>query len=218
MFIIYPVQSGQDFFCGGGRMKWSGKACLGGLTLMLLLSGCASAKVPETAAAQPMVSQEVQASGDDGQADVQNRKERQLVLLIQALLQMDRKEGLSISKEQAAGLLPLIRKSQDKGQLTAEEQKQTLNLLSAAQKTFYDDLAIKMKDRMNRGNRRNNEHVSPEQRDKLIEQFKSRQNHPPADPVNHTNRGDDTEPPSGKDFGKSMEQQLIDLLESRANS
>jgi hypothetical protein len=134
-----------------------------------------------------------------------------MVLLFQALLQMDRKEGLSISNEQAAALLPLIRNSRDQGNLSTDQQKQALELLNVDQQAFYNDLVIKMNDRMNGGSSKNFDHLTQEERDKLIEQFKERRNHPP----NSTGSRGEGEGPSGPGFGTSMEQQLIDLLESK---
>jgi hypothetical protein len=143
---------------------------------------------------------------------VQNRKERQLVLLFQALLQMDRKEGLSISKEQAAALLPLIRNSRDQGNLTANQLKQALEHLNVDQQTFYNDFAKKMQARLNGVANINIDHLTQEERDKLIEQFKEKRN---LEPPNTPNRSEG-EGPSGQGLGKSMEQQLIELLEAKA--
>jgi hypothetical protein len=200
-------------------LRRSIKASMSGLMLLLLLSGCATKLIASNEAdATVQPSDKVQSQAEIEQSDVQSDKERQLVLLFQALLQMDRKEGLSLSKEQAGNLLPIIQKSRDQGEITAAEQKQALDLLSADQNAFYNDLASKMKDRMNRGNRKNLDNLTPEEREKLIEQFKSRnKDNPHADPGNKNNPGGGDLPPAGKGLGRSMEQQLIDLLEAKIN-
>jgi hypothetical protein len=188
------------------------RAGISGMMILSLLTGCASSNAIKPAVQQAVaVSSQESAAIETSQPVVQNRKERQLVLLFQALLQMDRKEGLSISKEQAAALLPLIRNSRDQGNLTADQQKQALELLNVDQQAFYNDLAIKMKDNMNGGASRNFDHLTPEESDRLIEQFKERRNHPPP---NTGSRGEGEGQPS-QGLGKSMEQQLIDLLESK---
>jgi hypothetical protein len=187
------------------------RVSISGLMILSLLTGYASSNATKPAVLQAVNSQESAAIARS-QPVVQNHKERQLVLLFQALLQMDRKEGLSISNEQAAALLPLIRNSRDQGNLTTDQQKQALELLNTEQQAFYNDLAIKMRDRMNGGASKNIDHLTQEERDKLIEQFKDRRNHPPP----NTGSRDEGEGPSGQGFGKSMEQQLIDLLESKA--
>jgi hypothetical protein len=184
---------------------------ISGMIILSLLTGCVSSNAINPAVQQAVSSQESNAT-ETSQPVVQNRKERQLVLLFQALLQMDRKQGLSISKEQAAALLPLIRKSRDQGNLTTDQQKQALELLNVDQQAFYNDLAIKMNDSMNGGASRNFHHLTQEERDKLIEQFKANRNHPPPS----TDSRGEGEGSSGQGLGKSMEQQLIDLLESKA--
>ncbi|SEB60309.1 hypothetical protein [Paenibacillus sp. GP183] len=186
------------------------RVSISGMMILSLLTGYASSTEIKPAVQQAVNSPEP-VSTDGSQPVVQNRKEREMVLLFQALLQMDRKEGLSISNEQAAALLPLIRNSRDQGNLTADQQKQALEFLNVDQQAFYNDLAIKMKDSMNRGAGKNFDHLTQEERDKLIEQFKNRRNHPPPAA---SSRGEG-EGPSGQGFGKSMEQQLVDLLESK---
>jgi hypothetical protein len=187
------------------------RVSLSGMMILVLLSGYASSN-PSNPAVQQAVSSQDSAVIKTSQPDVQNRKERQLVLLFQALLQMDRKEGLSISKEQAAALLPLIRNSRDQGNLTTEQQQQALALLNVDQQAFYNDLAIKMNDSMNGGASRNFHHLTQEERDKLIEQFKASRDHQPP----NTGSSGEGQGPSGQGLGESMEQQLIDLLESKA--
>jgi hypothetical protein len=58
----------------------------------------------------------------------------------------------------------------------------------------------------------NIDHLTQEERDKLIEQFKEKRN---LEPPNTANRSEG-EGPSGQGLGKSMEQQLIELLEAKA--
>jgi hypothetical protein len=198
-------------------MKGSFQACLSGLIFVVLFSGCANGKEGLGAAAKPAVSAQLPAAAENREPDVQSRNERQMVLLFQALLQMERTNGLSISKEQAAALLPLIRKSRDDGEITAEEQNQALDILTAAQKKFYEDMAAKMKERMSGGNRKNPNHINPEERDKMIQQFKSRKDESTADPAGKNSRDED-DAHEFKGFGKSMEQQLIDLLEMKAKT
>jgi hypothetical protein len=210
MFIRYPVPKWAGFFVdnGGSRMKhgWF-LAGITGMIILSLLSGYAGSNPIKPAIQQAVSSQE-----SASQPVVQNRKERQLVLLFQALLQMDRKEGLSISKEQAAALLPLIRNSRDQGNLTANQLKQALEHLNVDQQTFYNDFAKKMQARLNGVANINIDHLTQEERDKLIEQFKEKRN---LEPPNTANRSEG-EGPSGQGLGKSMEQQLIELLEAKA--
>jgi hypothetical protein len=183
------------------------------MMILALLTAYAVSNANKPGAPQAVIAS---AALEGSQPVVQNRKERQLVLLFQALLQMDRKDGLSISKEQAAALLPLIRSSRDQGDLTADQQKQALELLSSAQQAFYNELAAKMKNRMNGGGAgRDFNHLTQEERDKLIEQFQQRRDRQPAGSESAGNRGEGDGLP-GQGFGKSMEQQLMDLLESKA--
>jgi hypothetical protein len=218
MFTRYPVHMGR-IFCGygGGRMKheWF-RVGISVMMILSLLTGYASSNANKPEIQEAVQSQE-SAVLETSQPLVQNRKERQLVLLFQALLQMDRRSGLSLSKEQAAALLPLIRSSRDQGDLTADQQKQALELLNVDQQVFYNDLAIKMRDRTNGGSSKNLDHLTQEERDKLIQQFQERRDHQPPASANTDSKGE-AEGPPGKGFGKSMEQQLIDLLEAKGKA
>jgi hypothetical protein len=150
--------------------------------------------------------------------DFQNRMERQLVGLFQAIVQMDGKEGLTISSEQARKLLPIVRKSKDEGRISEQEQEQVLELLTQAQKTFYEQFTQKMHERMQGKPMIRFDELSPEERDKLIEAFKQKRKDEVEAGHFPENKFEEGPHPWGGVKGTSMEQQLILLLESKVQT
>jgi Spy/CpxP family protein refolding chaperone len=203
------------------KRTWQVVGC--GLLALMLLSGCAAKTTSSNGSALSPKATETakQPNQADGQPpDVQNRKERQLVMLFQGLLQIDRKEGLSLTAKQAKDMLPIVQKSKDEGEVTGEAQQQVLALLTSEQKAFYEDLSTKFKSSMNGAAPKNREDLTPEQRDKMIEDFKAKRNNKPDSDTagNNAPRNEDDPRAFGKGMGKSVEQQLIDLLQSRISS
>jgi hypothetical protein len=204
------------------KRSWQVVGC-GLLVLMLLLSGCVTKTTSSNGSvSSPTATETVKQPNqeDVNPLDVQNRKEWQLVMLFQGLLQMDRKEGLSITVKQAKDILPIVQKSKDEGEVTGEEQQQVIVLLTTEQKAFFEDLSTKFKSRMNGAPPKNREDLTPEQRDKMIEDFKAKRNNiPDSDTAgNNAPRSEDDPRAFGKGMGKSVEQQLIDLLQARISS
>ncbi|MDB5054966.1 MAG: hypothetical protein JWM44_3016 [Bacilli bacterium] len=129
---------------------------------------------------------------------IQNKQERELVLMFRSLLQMDKKSELHFSKAQAENLLPLIRQSTSDGEMSDENLKMIIDLLTKEQKLFYDDLNMrfqKFSGNLSPSGGKKTE-LTDEQRQKIMQD----------------------RPPPAKAFDgsdKSIEQQLIDLLESK---
>ncbi|WP_248925542.1 hypothetical protein [Paenibacillus hamazuiensis] len=173
--------------------------------ICLIVSGCVSAKPQEDKPAVLPPAEE----------EVQNLSEKQLVLLFQILMQMDKREGLAISKSQATVLLPIIRKNSSEGILTNADQKKIVDILTPDQKQFYDDYQERVKKKMQSAKKEkiNLDELSESEREKLIKEFKERrkgEDGQPLHPPPSHKAGD--EPPSGK----NVEQQLIELLEAKA--
>ncbi|MFD0699008.1 hypothetical protein ACFQZT_33585 [Paenibacillus sp. GCM10027628] len=180
--------------------------------MAMLLSGCSHdlTTSPPSGDSSPHLEESAESSGD-----VQNSKERQLVMLFSGLLRMDRQAGLSLTKKQAEAILPFVRKSKDEGSLNEPEPKQVMDVLSADQRKFLMDQSKQIKDR-NKQRNIHPEDMTSEEREKKIEAFKERRStdHPEAAASNVP--ADGGSPVSdGKALGKSIEQQLIELLESK---
>jgi len=183
------------------KRRWGRLAASAALTL--LLGGCGAAHVAQDAtpaAALP-------AAATAAATEVQSNSERQLVVLFRALLQLDRQPGLAIGKEQAEALLPIIRQTEEAGSVGEADKQRVVALLSPQQLAYYDKLAQSMKARMSGDGARHAASLSPQERDKLIEEFKNRKETSGEAPA------DAARPPIG--MGKSVEQQLIELLESK---
>ncbi|MNI27517.1 hypothetical protein D3C73_812550 [compost metagenome] len=211
-------------------MKRSLQVGLSGLLISGMLSACAANEpTSKSALTTPNGSGSItaQAARTHEPPDLQNRLERQLIVIFQALLQMDRKEGLKITADQALGMLPLLRKIKDEGQMLAQDQQQIVSLLSAEQKVFFDEASTR-NSRMRGRPPKKFDGLSPEDRDKLIEEFQRKRMSGEDEGVIGPFIQQDAEegyrnyggppPPHDPVLGISMEQQLIDLLEARVGS
>jgi hypothetical protein len=219
---------------------------LGALALAVTAAGCGKKDTAAPAASQGQTKQTQGSAAGSGankeSSDVQSRKDKQLFVVFQALLQMDKKDGLAITQEQAKSLLPIVKNSKDKGELSADDQQKIEGLLTAEQKQFLTDFMDKVKN-----NRNNAKNLSPAERDKMANDFKNQRkqtgdanggthngdnNVNNSDEVNgtdngtkaddngnaETNSGQRNGPSPSKDsagLGKNVEQQLIDLLEAK---
>ncbi|WP_165452278.1 hypothetical protein [Paenibacillus thalictri] len=150
-------------------------------------------------------------------ADMQTLTEKQLVFLFQTLMQMDKRDGLAITRSQAQQLLPIIRKNSTEGELTSADQKKIMDLLSPAQKQAYDDYQERMRKRIQSLDKDKSrlDELSESDRDRIINEFKQRR----TDKENELSEPP-MPPPRKPGFdelsGKNVEQQLIELLEARA--
>lgn len=135
--------------------KWLGSCAL----IAVLLSGCGtnSQGQTNTAAASPAPAasaeqgQQNQNNQQQGKAPMQmNEQERQLMMTFQTLLRMDKTEGLSITKEQAQAMLPVVQDSISKKELSTDAKGKLLEKLTADQKKFVDNAAANMQNRQDR--------------------------------------------------------------------
>ncbi|MEX2461320.1 MAG: hypothetical protein WD469_08500 [Paenibacillaceae bacterium] len=124
---------------------------------------------------------------------VMSQKELELSMLFRGLLQMDNQGELLITKQQAESMLPIVNKSTEDGEMTAENQVKLMALLTAEQKKFIDDMTARFKQFS--ANRNNSNGTGAE-------------GTPPADGIGSNGGG----------FGQNVEQQLIDLLDSKINN
>ena len=86
--------------------------------------------------------------------DVQNVRERQLVMLFQGLIVMDRQPLLALTAEQAHAILPIVRKSEEEGSIEESERIAVIYILTKDQKAYLDEqskqLKLRMAERMGR--------------------------------------------------------------------
>jgi hypothetical protein len=207
------------------------------IVLLVVLTGCGKQVAStESAAAVLPSDQEQGAVNSDVQINqVMSQKELELRMLFRGLLQMDNKGELIITKEQAQSMLPIVSKSTEDGEITADNQQKLMGILTPEQKTFMDELTARIKQFSgNRNNpngagggtrpvltdeqraefQKNQSNLTDEERKKLQE--------------NRNNRGNGQAPASDGQggqgnggfggFGQNVEQQLLDLLDSKINN
>jgi hypothetical protein len=87
----------------------------------------------------------------DAPQSTANPNARMMSMTFRALIQMDKTEGLVITKEQAAPMLTIVQEAITKGELTAEVQSNLEANLTADQKKFLVDNAAKMPQRPGAG-------------------------------------------------------------------
>ncbi|QGQ96733.1 hypothetical protein EHS13_18530 [Paenibacillus psychroresistens] len=113
---------------------------------LAVMSGCGKqAASSEPASSVQANSQEAAVNSDAPKDQVMSPKELELSMLFRGLLQMDNKGELLISKEQAVSMQPIVTKSTEDGEITADNQKQLMALLTPEQKKFIDDLNARFK-------------------------------------------------------------------------
>jgi hypothetical protein len=225
------------------------------ILLLTLMYGCGKQ------AARPVSASTDQPSSTQGQGTensaapknpVMSQKELELSIMFRGLLQMDNKGELLITKEQAVSMLPIITKSTEDGEITAENQTQLMALLTPEQKTFIDDMSAKFKQFSgNRSNpnaaggnaqgdattggkrpaltdeqraefQKNQSKLTDEQKKKLQE---SRGNRGNGQNASSTGDGQADQGQGNGGFGgygggsgQNVEQQLLDLLDSKINN
>ncbi|CAG7648467.1 hypothetical protein ACFQI7_12615 [Paenibacillus allorhizosphaerae] len=195
-------------------------------SILIVISGCGTAG---HASSTPDVSSAQAATSPNKPADVQKRRpdgdllslnERQMVLFFKDLLQIDRKEGLGFTRDQAEEMLPLVRKNSISGELTQSDQAKIVEMLTTEQKHYYDEI-IKRLPRlgMNPPPPPPHEHISPEELERKIEEFERRRRaergQEAESAADNTGGRDNKEGSLAPNGGKSVEKMLIELLESK---
>lgn len=134
---------------------------IAGLCMLIpvLLSGCGNPSSSQPAAASSAQPQQQQQNGQsqaDGKQNAQDRPvmnaaQRQMFSTFQTLLQLDKADGLTITKEQAQAMLPVAQEIVTKAELSDENKTKLFEKLTDAQKKFIEDAAARMGNRGNGG-------------------------------------------------------------------
>jgi hypothetical protein len=175
------------------------------LTVLIgLLSGCGDkfrAEPVSTPAAVSGTMSEV--TGTSPERELQNQKERQMVLLFRGILTLDLNPETVILSSQAAGMLPLVKKGVEEGRLNESDLRVIIGMLTPGQKAvYYRFPAAPVKVEPSGQKRAETEGAAPEDHYKKP-QGQARLN------------GGDEGPEDWAGVEKNVEQQLIELLESR---
>jgi hypothetical protein len=222
------------------------------IVILAVMSGCgkqaASSEIATTVL--PNDQEQGAVNSDAPKNQVMSQKELELSMLFRGLLQMDHKGELIITKEQAESMLPIVSKSTEAGEITADNQTKLMALLTPEQKTFIDEMSARFKQFSANRNNPNGADGNPQgngtgskgggKRPVLTDEQRAEfeKNQPKLTDEerkklqeNRSNRGGNGQG-SGSDgqggqgqgsggfggFGQNVEQQLLDLLDSKINN
>lgn len=156
--------------------------------------------------------------------EVQSDMEREMVILFQGLVQMDRQERLVINKKQAEELLPAVKRNTYDGELNPADQQMIIGILTADQRLFVIKYQKDIHEHMQASKeRKEREKLDHEERERMVREFQQRrqdeehgQRSEPSEPSNsseETSTGPASVVPSKR--SNNVEQRLIRLLESK---
>lgn len=213
--------------------------------LMIVLTACGKQAASTDSASSASPNEQAQGATNSAapQNPVMSQKELELSMLFRGFLQMDNKGELEISKDQAGIMLPIVKKSTDDGEITADNQQKLMALLTPEQKKFIDDMTARFKQFTgNRSNpdgtgisgnsgkrpaltaeqraafQKNQPKLTDEERKKL--QANRANGGQAGDQGNQAGQGNQGGQGNGGfgNFGANVEQQLLDLLDSKINN
>lgn len=216
---------GMDFDWGRGVVRNRGNVTLICSVLIAALTGCAydydsgKGTVPSQAAAGSGVSN--QGAGRQTSELLQSSSERQLVVAFIALLEMDKKADLHITSPQAERILPIVNAAIEHGLLAQTDRQELLEVLDTVQQAYYEEVSGRMKKRAAAMKHKQGRPLGPplteEERQALAKDLEQRRLIEPKDqdgnrPIPSPFR---EPPPVDSSLDKNVEQQLVELLESK---
>jgi hypothetical protein len=149
--------------------------------------------------------------------DVQNQRERQLVMLFQGLIVMDRQPLLALSAEQSHAILPIVRKSEEEGSIDESERKAIIQVLTNEQMAYLDEQSKQLKLRIAQRMSNHSEELTAAERERFVNAFEKRrkfEQQAEAGVSEHINN--EIPIPDSRGLGLSVEKQLIELLVSKS--
>lgn len=207
-----------------------------GLMIVLAACGKQAASTDSASSASPTEQAQGAANLAAPQNPVMSQKELELSMLFRGFLQMDNKGELLITKDQAGIMLPIVKKSTEDGEITADNQQKLMALLTPEQKKFIDDMTAKFKQFSgNRTEGKGTGGKAGSKRPALTDEQRAefQKNQPKLTDeerkklqANRSNQGQGTgtgaQGGQGSggfgNFGANVEQQLLDLLDSKINN
>jgi ABC-type oligopeptide transport system substrate-binding subunit len=192
------------------------------IVILAVMAGCGkqAASTESTNTALPSGQEQGAVSTDAPKNQVMSQKELELSMLFRGLLQMDNKGELIITKEQAESMLPIMSKSTEDGEITADNKQKLMALLTPEQKTFIDDLTARFKQFS--GNRSNPNGAGGGARPALTDEQRAefaKNRGKGQGPASDGQGGQGGQGIGGfGGLGQNVEQQLLDLLDSKINN
>ncbi|WP_079913827.1 hypothetical protein [Paenibacillus sp. 32352] len=149
-----------------------------------------------------------------------NQSQRQMMMTFSSLVQMDKQEGLAITKDQAAQMLPVVQESITKGEMSTDNQNKLLEKLTAEQKKFIDDAAARTPMRQGNSNgsssdTKQKQALTEDQKKQMEEARQQREQQKSDAAVNGQDNKDKQPRNGGPGGGKEIGQQLVELLQSK---
>ncbi|WP_239634518.1 hypothetical protein [Paenibacillus sp. H1-7] len=182
----------------------------------LLLGGCNTLK---TVPPQPVPPAAAPAPAED---EIQRETERDMVILFQGLIQLDKQQALVITKTQAEAMLPVVKRNSSKGELTAGDQQRIIAMLTTEQKKFVIEYRDRILTRMRvMMEKKEPEGLTAEERERMVQEFqkKRRLEHEAGDPDmvprDAPESGPTLVPNADQRRANNVEQRLIRLLEGK---
>lgn len=158
------------------------------------------------------------------QEEVQSDMEREMVILFQSLIQMDKQAHLVINKKQAEELLPEVKHNTSEGGLTLAEQQIIVSILTVDQRLFVINYQKNMHEHIQKEIKERDK-LDREERERMVREFQLRRQEQEQyqdqhqDPSQQGNRNDDSSSEltysSPLKKSNNVEQRLIHLLENR---
>lgn len=172
---------------------------------------------------------EQQTGQQNGQAPnrpAMNPEQRQLTIVFQSLIAMDKADGLSITKDEASQLLPIVQASISAGKLSSDDQSKIEGKLTPEQKKFVDDFLANIQQRMQNWNGNGKDNGSGNSSganrgngDKPNGGDRQRPNNTDHLNSGQGGQGNGNQPRrsgDGQDRGRNLGEQLVQLLQSKA--
>jgi hypothetical protein len=175
------------------------------LSLLLTACGTNAAQTDTSGNTTQTDASQTDASQANAPRGSMNPNAMLMMTTFRGLIQMDKTEGLAITKEQAAPMVPIVQDVISKGELTADVQTQLEANLTADQKKFLEDNASKPPQRPAGGNGNGNGQNPQGGGGGQDPQGSPR-------PNRNGNGGPGGGGPGG---GANMGQQLLDLLQAK---
>lgn len=186
----------------------------------ILLVGCngqGTGQAGSSVTVNPSMPPSVQVTQELPSADdVQNVRERQLVMLFKGLIVMDRQPLLALTAEQAHAILPIVRNSEEEGSIDESDRKAVIYVLTKEQITYLDEQSTQLKMRMAERMSTHKEALSAVERERYVNAFERRRKFEQQAEAGVSEQVYSNAPsPDSRGLGISVEQQLIELLVSK---
>lgn len=209
------------------------------IVILVVLSGCGKEATSTDATATILPNDQVPSHAPMN--PVMNSKELELSMMFRSFIQMDNQGETLLTKEQAESMLPIVSKITEDGELSADNKLKLLAILTPEQKKFVNALDAQFKQFSDNFNKEGAEGIAPsgnpvgsgdgkrpEMTDEKRKEFeKNMTDEEKKKFQDNIDSGKGNQGPGGQgnsgfggfgNSGENIEQQLLDLLDSKINN